>query len=183
MPQDPFERVQVFLSETRVNPLALLLDLTTLLPESLLQRAIWLAQNATEDALRAFLINALAKRLPTRVERIQLTKEYPVPRGSAIKEVSVPEGKEAKKLIARLSDEQRYEVFDRLLFTAERRAGAVEEKEFDRTSDDVFDTSAEPGGLSIDPPDNQGGGMSFSGEPASVGFTGDTEHEPAPDGA
>lgn len=138
MPQDPFDRVQVFLSETRVNPLALLLDLTTLLPESLLQRAIWLAQNANESVLQAFLVRALAKRLPTRIERTELTKHYPVPRGTLIKEVSIPEGKRAKRLITKLSEEQRYEVFDQLLVTVETACGAVEEKMVERPSDDTF---------------------------------------------
>src|SRR5688572_18216708 len=163
MPQDPFERVQVFLSETRVNPLALLLDLTTLLPESLLQRAIWLAQHASEDVLRAFLVHALAKRLPTRVDRIELTKQYPVPSGIVIKEVSIPEGKQAKRLIAKLSEEQRYEVFDQLLVTAEIETGAIEEAAVEPSPDETFRIN--PGGVaSADPPDNMGGGgFSFSG--------------------
>lgn len=174
MPQDPFERVQIFLSETRVNPLALLLDLTTLLPESLLQRALWLAQNASENVLQAFLVQALAKRLPARTDRIELKKQFPVPAGTAATEVSVPEGKEAKKLIARLSDEQRYEVFDRLLFTVERRTGLVEEKGLHPPADEKFF----PGGVaSIDPPDSLGGG----GGPASARFADDAGFEPVDD--
>lgn len=110
MPQDPLERVKTLLFAKRSNPLALLLDLTSMLPESLLNRAIWLAQNASEEALRAFLVNALAKRLPAKVERVELKKKYPMPAGVVIKEVSIPEGKEVKRLIARLPEEQRDEV-------------------------------------------------------------------------
>ena len=159
MPQDPFERVQLFLSETRVNPLALLLDLTTLLPESFLQRAIWLAQNASEEVLRAFLVHALAKRLPTRVDRIELTKQYPVPSGIVIKEVLIPEGKQAKRLIAKLSEEQRYEVFDRLLVTAEIETGAIEEAAVDPSPDEMFHIDPEKLGGE----DMGGGGFGFAG--------------------
>jgi hypothetical protein len=162
MPQDPFERVQVFLSEKRVNPLALLLDLTTLLPEPLLQRAIWLARNAGEDALRAFLVQALAKRLPTRIDRIELTKEFPVPAGTAVKEVSIPEGKEAKRLIARLTEQQRYKVFDELLMSAETgkeidlyrfpQTKSARHTEPKSTSDEADEVTA------LDPPTSTGGG-------------------------
>src|SRR6185369_7540856 len=119
MPQDPFERVQVFLSESKVNPLALLLDLTKLLPEELLQRALWLATYASEEALRAFLIQALAKRLTSKAQRIELTNNYPIPEGTQIKEVSIPEGKEAKRLIGKLSEQQRYKAFNQILDNAE----------------------------------------------------------------
>ncbi|HEX2270539.1 MAG TPA: hypothetical protein VHH35_13425 [Pyrinomonadaceae bacterium] len=112
MPQDPLERVQTLLYAKRVNPLALLLDLTSVLPESLLKRAIWLAQNVSEEALRAFLVQALAKRLPAKPDRIELKKKYPVPAGMAIKEISIPEGKEVKRLITRLPEQQRNEVLD-----------------------------------------------------------------------
>ncbi|HEX3184315.1 MAG TPA: hypothetical protein VHQ94_05950 [Pyrinomonadaceae bacterium] len=124
MPQDPFERVQVFLSESKVNPLALLLDLTTLLPEELLQRALWLATYASEEALRAFLIQALAKRLTSKAQRIELTNNYPIPGGTQIKEVSTPEGKEAKRLIGKLSEQQRYKAFNQILDNAEMQARA-----------------------------------------------------------
>lgn len=110
MPQDPLERVQTLLFTKRANPLALLLDLSSILPESLLKRAILLARNANEEALRAFLVQALAKRLPARPDRIELKKKYPVPAGTAIKEVSVPEGKEVKRLMTRLSEQQRNKV-------------------------------------------------------------------------
>jgi len=191
MPQDPFERVQVFLSETRVNPLTLLLDLTKLLPESLLQRALWLAQHASEEALRAFLIQALAKRLPSRAQRIELTESYPVPAGTQIKEISLPEGKEAKRLIAKLSEQQRYEVFDQILVNAEIQvgAGAAEEKVTDRSPDDKYlygerrrsggkevrsknvkSVDDEGGGFeAFEPQTEGGGGFSFGGEPADVG--------------
>ncbi len=107
MPQDPLERVRTLLYDERVNPLALLLDLTSLLPENLLEPAIRLAQNSDEEGLRAFLIRALAKRLPARAKRIELTKEYPVPAGAVIATVSIPEGKEVKRLLARLDEQQR----------------------------------------------------------------------------
>ena len=137
MPQDSFERVQVLLSETRANPLALLLDLTRLLPESLLQRAIWLAQNASDETLKAFLVHALAKRLPTRADRIELTNRYPMTAGTAIDDVLTPEGKEAKRLIAKLSERQRYEVFDQLFVAVE--------------------SGTTGGAASLDPPDIPGG--------------------------
>jgi hypothetical protein len=66
MSKDPFERVQALLSETKVNPLALLLDLAALLPESLVERAISLAENANDRVLQAFVIHELAKRLTVR---------------------------------------------------------------------------------------------------------------------
>jgi len=119
MPQSPLERVQTLLFETRINPLAILLDLASLLPQSLVQQALALARNVNEDVLRALLVREIAKCLPAKTEQVKLTKEYPVPRGTAIKSVSVPEGKEAKRLIARLTDEQRHEVFEKLLEKAE----------------------------------------------------------------
>lgn len=132
MPQDPLERVQTLLYTKRVNPLALLLDLTSVLPESLLKRAIQLAQNASEEALRAFLVQALAKRLPARTDRIELKKQYPVPAGTVIKEVSIPEGKEVKRLIARLPDQQRDEVlgqwFDKIETPLAARKSAKKSK-------------------------------------------------------
>src|SRR5689334_17035398 len=198
MPQDPFQRVQVFLSETRANPLALLLDLTTLLPEDLLRRAIWLAQHAGEDALRAFLIHALAKRLPTRVERIELAKQYPVPEGTQIEEVSVPEGKEAKRLIGQLSEQQRYQAFDQILRNAASETGAPEWKDHYGVPDDAVlkgdyrgrreggdeaggatkSVEDESGGFeAFEPPEGAGGGggFSFAGEPADTGGGGDFE--------
>ena len=188
MPQDPFERVQVFLSETSVNPLALLLDLTTLLPENLVQRALWLAQHASEDVLRAFLVRALAKRLPTRVERLELTKQYPVPAGIQIKEVSIPEGKEAKRLFAKLSDQQRYEVFDQLLTNVETGTAAIEKKKFgdDRTT--VRFRSKQSGRrqeMQFQQDDGGGGGGGFAAvddgfESAGGGFESAGGGEPAP---
>jgi hypothetical protein len=167
MPQDPFERVQAFLSETRANPLALLLDLITLLPESLLQRAIWLAKHANEDMLRAFLIEALAKRLPTRADRNELTRHNPMPAGVSVEDVTVPEGKEAKKLIERLDEQQRYEVFDQLLVTAERSTGAVEESGAERSGDDVF--RMYPGAVAaVEPPAPAGEASEASIDPPDI---------------
>ena len=146
MPQDPFERVKVFLSETNVNPLVLLLDLTDLLPESLLQLAIVVAQNASNEDLQAYLIHLLTLRLPNS-ERIELRERYPM---GTIEDLSVPEGKEVKRLITQLSEEQRYEVFEQLFFGAESPPplpGPAHE---------------EPGGVaSIDPPDSTGGGGGY----------------------
>src|SRR5262245_36134363 len=127
MPQDAVERVQVFLSKTEADPFALLLDLTKLLPESLLQRAIYLAKHTSKDVLRAFLIHELAKRLPTKKERIELTRTCPLPEGIDIKEYSVPEGKQAKRLLAKLSEEQRYEIFDRFFIALEPGHGTTGE--------------------------------------------------------
>lgn len=129
MPQDPLERVQTLLYAKRVNPLALLLDLTSVLPESLLNRALWLAQNASEEALRAFLVQALAKRLPARLDRIELKKKYPVPSGIVIDEVSIPEGKEVKRLIARLPEQQRQQVLGQWFETIETPPGMRAGKE------------------------------------------------------
>ncbi|HET7113011.1 MAG TPA: hypothetical protein VFI57_05170, partial [Pyrinomonadaceae bacterium] len=132
------------------------------MPEPLLQRAIWLARNAGEEALRAFLVHALAKRLPTRIDRIELTKEFPVPAGTAVKEVSIPEGKEAKRLIARLTEQQRYKVFDELLMSAETgkeidlyrfpQTKSARHTEPKSTSDEADEVTA------LDPPTSTGGG-------------------------
>jgi hypothetical protein len=177
MPQDPLERVQAFLSETRVDPLVLLLDLTKLLPESLLDRAIWLAKNASDDLLRAFLLQALAKRLPTRSERVELTKTVTLPQGVEITQVTVAEGKEAKKLIARLSETERYEVFDQLLGTVGRHE-LMEERFGGQTKSKMVDWTPAPspaddertgGAASVDPPDNMGGGASFGADAAFIG--------------
>ena len=112
MAQDPLERIQTLLFEDRVNPYALLLDLIDLLPESLRPRVV---------RLRALRSSSLMD--------------------APIADPTTPEGKEAKPLIAQLSDEQRYEVFDRLLARCERR----------------MDVGAPSGVASIDPPDNHGG--------------------------
>lgn len=168
MSQDPFERVQVFLSETRVNPLALLLDLTMLVPDRLVQRALSLAEGASEGALQAFLVHALAKRVPIRDERLELTNRYPVPAGTTVDEVSVPEGKEAKRLIAKLSEEERFQVFNQLFARVEGtdsfRIGHTRSRPpATKPLGDQFGGGALP-----DPPDNTGGGgggMSFGGGP------------------
>lgn len=201
MPQDPFERVQVFLSETRVNPLALLLDLTTLLPENLLRRAVWIARHAGEDALRAFLIHALAKRLPDRTQRLELAKQYPVPEGTQITEVSIPEGKQAKRLIAKLSEQERHQIFDQILVNAAIETGAPEWKGVPddyrgrREGGDAGEATKsiedEGGGFeAFEPPEatGGGGGFSFAGEPADVesgggfGFAGGEAHDQGDDG-
>jgi hypothetical protein len=161
MSQDPFERVKLILSETRANRLALLLDLTTLLPNSLVLRAIYFAQEETNHALQAFLIQALAQRLPTDI-RHQLEDHYPVGAGMTIEDVSIPEGKEAKRLIAQLSEKQRYEVFDRLLTWFEPPIEVEVRDILSRIREEESlpaPVSAEPGGVaSVDPPDNTGGG-------------------------
>jgi len=200
MPQDTLERVQVFLSQTQANRFAMLLDLTKLLPESLLNRAIWLAKNSTRDAVTAFLIHALAKRLPTKSERIQLTNSCPLPQGIVVKELSLPEGRKAKRLIAQLSEEQRYLVFDQFFVTLEAKGGGgLQVDMFRKTISDagehtgtllrgkkkgakpkvegipiVFDD--QPGGVaSVDAPDDQGGGGTAYISPVEVGY------EPADD--
>ncbi|HET8781797.1 MAG TPA: hypothetical protein VFM63_05245 [Pyrinomonadaceae bacterium] len=124
MPQDPLERMQSLL-ERRVNPHALLLSLVTLLPESMLQWATRVATYARDDTLRAFLLDALAKRLPDGSERTELTKDDPIPRGAAISEVTIPEGKEAKQWIAPLSEDERSSVFALLLSACEMNLGMV----------------------------------------------------------
>ncbi|HEX6046439.1 MAG TPA: hypothetical protein VFZ22_18230 [Pyrinomonadaceae bacterium] len=121
MAHDPLYQVENIVFERRVNHLALLLDLSPLLPDRLLKRAIWLARNADEAALRAFLVRALARRLPTKVEQIKLRREHPVRRGMLIREVSIPEGKQVKRLMTRLSEEQRHEILERLLEAVEKR--------------------------------------------------------------
>lgn len=114
MAQDPLERVYTIL-EKRVDPFALLLDLASLLPESLLKQAIWLAEHASGGSLQAFLVRQLAKNLPTKIERVELTKQYPVPNGSVLKDVSIPEGKDVKRLVAKLDEQQRREIFEQIL--------------------------------------------------------------------
>src|SRR5687768_10217677 len=187
MSQDPLERAQLFLSKKRVNPLVLLLDLTTLLPASLLQRALWLAQNASEGALQAFLVHALAKRLPTKNDRLKLTNKYLLPAGRSVDEVSVPEGKEAKRLIGKLSEKQRFQVFDQLLRRVEPRKSAGKSSDVNQQSKDSFrrvERNSRPpkpklvdddfGGVaSVDPPDNLGGSSTSSGggfEAVDAGF-------------
>lgn len=101
MPQDPIERVRTLLFETRVNPLALLLDLESLLPQSLVQHALALARNVDEDVLRA------------------------------IRSVSIPQGMEIKRLMTKLNDEQRQEVFEQLLVKAEYVVRGSAAKGFD----------------------------------------------------
>ena len=119
MTQDPLERVKTRLYAQQVNPLALLLDLTSMLPQSLLKRAIWLAQSASEELLRAFLVQALAKEFPKKRDLIKLAKEHPVPSGSAIREVTVPEGKEVKRLLARVTEVERRETLGQWFDTIE----------------------------------------------------------------
>lgn len=149
MAQDPFERVQVFLSETKVDRLALLLDLTDLLPDSLVQRAIRLAEDVNYSELQVFLIHALAKRLPVKADRIELTKRYPIPAGSSVEEVSVPEGKQARRLIAKLDEEQRYEIFVQLLASIEipHEAKEISRGPLDETEFEVPATRYKGGGI------------------------------------
>ena len=177
MSQDPLERVQLFLSETKVDPLALLLDLTTLVPESLLQRAIWLAENASEGPLQAFLVHALAERLPSRSERTQLEDQYPAFAGMSVADVSVPEGKEAHRLIAELSEEERYKVFDQM-FAAIEPAFRLDRQS--RRPPETRSIDDDSGGVAaIDPPDNFGGGDEGGGfEAVDDGF--ESVDEPLP---
>jgi hypothetical protein len=164
MAQDPFERVQVLLSETRVNPLALLLDLASVLPDSLVDRAISLAENANDSPLRAFVIYELAKRLPTRSDRIELTSRYFPPAGTTVEQVSVPEGKEAKRLIAKLTELQRFEVFDQLFVKLETGKSPRERFKRSRRPPETKSVEDDFGGgfESADPPENFGGGGATS---------------------
>ena len=155
MSQDPLERVQLFLSETKVDPLALLLDLTTLVPESLLQRAIRLAENASDRALRVCLVHALAERLPSRSERTQLKDQYPAFAGMSVDDVSVPEGKEAQRLIAELSEEERYKVFDQMFAALEPAFRLAKQSRRPPQTKSIDDDSG--GVAAIDPPENVGG--------------------------
>ena len=157
MPQDPLERMQSLLLDARVNPHALLLSLVTLLPESMLPWATRVATYARDDTLRAFLLDALAKRLPDPGERTELTKDDPIPRGAVISEVSIPEGKEAKQWIAQLSEDDRTSVFAVLLSASEMNLGMVQEP------------SRFGGVASVDPPDNTGG-FGFAGHDDDDGF-------------
>lgn len=188
MPQAPLERVQLFLSETRVNPLALLLDLTTLVPDSLIQRALRLAENASDSALKAFLVHALAKRLPSRTDRIGLTNQYLLPAGTSENQVSVPEGKEAKRLIEKLSEEERHQVFDQLFAAIERDRKTTDSLGRDRRSRRPPETKSiddDFGGVAaIDPPDNVGGDESFGSgfEAVDDGFESADEPQPQADG-
>jgi len=155
MSQDPLERVQLFLSETRVDPLALMLDLTALVPESLLQRAISLAENASDRALRVCLVHALAERLPSRSKRNQLEDQYPAFAGMSVDDVSVPEGKEAQRLIEKLSEEERYKVFDQM-FAAIEPAFRLHKQS--RRPQETKSIDYDFGGVAaIDPPENVGG--------------------------
>ncbi len=161
MPQDPLERMQSLLLDARVNPHALLLSLVTLLPESMLPWATRVAMYARDDTLRAFLLDALAKRLPDRSERTELTKDDPIPPGAVISEVSIPEGKEAKQWIAPLSEDERSSVFALLLSASELNLGMVQEP-----------SRAGGGVQSAGPPDSAGGGgggFGFAGGFESAG--------------
>lgn len=159
MSQDPLERVELFLSETRVDPLALLLDLTTLVPASLLQRAIRVAENASDRALQVLLVNALAKRLPSGSERTELENNYQPFAGMSVDDVSVPEGKEAQRLIEKLSEEQRYKVFDLMFAAIERslhRYTKSRRPPETKSIDDFGDVAT------IYPPENVGGSQAAS---------------------
>jgi hypothetical protein len=187
MPQDPLERVQTLLYATRVNPLALLLDLTTLLPESLLKRAILLAQNASEEVLRAFLVQALAKRLPAKPDRIELKKQYPVPAGTVINEVSIPEGKEVKRLITRLPEQQRDEVlgqwFDKIETPVAARKSAKRSKSTAPGAEDLsFNLPMTGGGnwAVVEPADILRGGDDVGGGSSEVSSVGPVDSESKP---
>ncbi|HKR10689.1 MAG TPA: hypothetical protein VJT15_01435 [Pyrinomonadaceae bacterium] len=113
MPQDPLERVKTLLFAERVDPIGLLLDVTSMLPKSLLKRAILLAQNASEEVLRAFLLAALAKEFPKERDLIKLTKEHPIPPGWRIETVTIPQGKELERLLARVAEPERQQLLRR----------------------------------------------------------------------
>jgi hypothetical protein len=166
MPQDPVERIQALLFEDRVNPHALLLDLVPLIPESMLEWAARVVMYASDDRLRGFLIDALAKRLPSS-ELTQLTKDHPIPRGAAIADVTIPEGEEAKEWIAQFPEDSRYAVFAVLLSACEPRVGMVEKG----------------GGVaSVDPPDNVGGEGEFGFASGEARFAGRTTDDDDDDG-
>src|SRR6185295_17725639 len=120
------EKIQDLLFEQRSPSVADLVDLATCLPDSLLARAIWIARNVKEPLLQALLIKVLAGRLPTGPERRELLREYPVPRGSTVKDVSIPAAKEACRLISQLTFEQRYQVLDQFLCQMEVITGVLE---------------------------------------------------------
>ena len=112
MPLSPVERIQALLFEDGVNPHALLLDLVSLIPESMLEWAARCANHARSDRLRDLLTDALAKRRSGKITELT--------------DVTTPEGKDAREWIAQLSDDDRDAVFAVLLSAAEPRMGMVE---------------------------------------------------------
>ncbi len=154
MSQDPLERVQLFLSETKVDPLALMLDLATLVPEPLLPRAIGLAENASDRALQVCLVHALADRLPSPSERTQLKDQYPAFAGMSVDDVSVPEGKEAQRLIEKLSEEERYKFFDQMFAAIEPAFRRDRQR---RRPPETKSIDDDGGVAAIEPPENVGG--------------------------
>lgn len=177
MSQDPYERVQDFLWETKFDPLALLLDLTTLLPDSMVNQAISIAEAADNIVLQSLLIQELAKRLPNESERTELINRYLVPSDFSIEDVSIPEGKEAKKLIAQLSEDQRYEVFDQLFLAVQMGVNKDESTRYSqiRRPPETKSVDDDSGGMtSAEPPQNTGG----DGEPFDDGFEAITPPKP-----
>lgn len=153
MPQDPFERVKVILSETSSSPWGVLFDFAILLPESLFQKASQLAWNNNNHALIDFLIRASVRRQ----YGADKTKE----------DASSRAREEAKRLIAKLSEEQLHEtveVFEQLFVWAKSKLpeptiGSATRIIREDDSPPSPPTHDEPGGVaSVDPPDNTGGG-------------------------
>src|SRR6185503_16103023 len=160
MSQDPYERVQAFLSETKFDPLALLLDLTPLLPDSMVEQAISLAQAADNIVLQGLLIEELAKRLPNEKDRIELTNQYQLPPGIGVEDLSTPEGKQAKALIAQLPEDQRYGVFDQLFLAIKMGVGRDDSTRYSKIRRPPESVSGkDDGGFTLgEPPVNAGGG-------------------------
>ncbi len=92
---------------------------------------------------------------PHRSERTQLKDQYPAFAGMSVDDVSVPEGKEAQRLIEKLSEEERYKFFDQMFAAIEpafRRDRQSRRPPETKSIDDDF------GGVAaIDPPENVGG--------------------------
>jgi hypothetical protein len=117
---NPTDKVNRLLFEAGKPSLALLLDLATLLPESLLETAIALARAGKEPRLRAFLLRALAKRLRP-LERKQVMLDITLPVGVKQSDLCLPEGKQLRRLMTRLTNKQRVETFSRLFELLEVR--------------------------------------------------------------
>lgn len=113
MTEEVTQKIRKILFSEGPGSLAWLLDLAPLVPESLLVQAIVLAKKIADPILRGLVMAILAKRLPKSKKDILLEGIY-VPPASQKKQFTVAEGARACRLMAKLPEEERYELFAEL---------------------------------------------------------------------
>ena len=144
------------LFEQRSANLTLLLDLYPLIPESLIDRALWLCDRARDEKHRELLL----KLLRARRKGIKLTGDSPLTR-SLRRQIARPASKRARLIIEPLASHERVELFEKIFFEIEREKGLIGETAIERTVHRRTARAKPPDKIALTfgaPPEETGGG-------------------------